>query len=49
MGMIYVIMMIGLLMLAIYSVYLAFIHLLAKNDTGEKREKTVEEILEEVE
>lgn len=49
MGMIYVIMMIGLLMLAIYSVYLAFIHLLDKNDTGEKREKTVEEILEEVE
>lgn len=50
MGMIYIIMMIGLGLLTIYSVYTAFEQLLGANQgNGKGKEKAVEEILEEVE
>lgn len=48
MGVIYIIMMAGLLMLTLYSVYLAFVKLFEKNK-GTDKEKSLEEILEEVE
>ena len=49
MGMIYIIMMIGLCLLTVYSVYMALEQLVKKPDGGNQKEKTVEEILEEVE
>lgn len=49
MGMIYIVMMAGLSMLALYSAYLAVAELVKKDSGAEEKEKTVEEILEEVE
>ncbi|MDO5378782.1 MAG: TRAP transporter small permease [Clostridia bacterium] len=48
MGMVYVVMMIGLLLLTVYSFYLA-VRALLLTEKQEKREKTAEEIAEEVE
>lgn len=49
MGLIYIIMMIGLCFLTLYSVYMALGQLVQKHEKTDKKEKTMEEILEEVE
>ena len=49
MGVIYVVMLLGLIMLTIYSAYLAVISLVKNDDNQEKKEKTAAEIAEEVE
>lgn len=49
MGMIYIVMMAGLCMLTVYSVYLALEQLVKKPEADSGKEKTMEEILEEVE
>ena len=48
MGIIYIVMMVGIFMLTVYSVYMALEQLVKKPEES-TREKTVEEILEEVE
>lgn len=50
MGLVYVVMLLGLVMLTVYSAYLAVTALIHKEDAQqEKREKTAAEIAEEVE
>ena len=46
--MIYIVMMAGLCMLTVYSVYLALEQLVKKPEADSGKEKTMEEILEEV-
>jgi TRAP-type C4-dicarboxylate transport system permease small subunit len=49
MGVIYIIMLVGLAMLTLYSVYTAFYHLLVPEKKKDDSEKTAAEIAEEVE
>ena len=49
MGMIYIIMMIGFVMLTLYAVYLAIYALIFDESKVVKKEKTAAEIAEEVE
>lgn len=49
MGVIYIIMMVGLAMLALYSIYMAVYKLATKETDALQREKTAQEIAEEVE
>ena len=49
MGIIYIIMMIGLLLLTLYSFYLSLSALLRGDTKAQKKEKTAAEIAEEVE